>query len=117
MVTEKGYSDMFIVCKGVSSRVQIYFLGIKFQTIFKILNFKIPDFGVKIISSKPLKLQKVSKSYSHQTRGHMDYFKKYKNSRPRYGNTIFVVRFEICISGGGEEIKVGFVCFLLGFGG
>ena len=59
----------------------------------------------------PQKLQKVSKSYSHQRRGHMDYFKSYQNSRPRYGNTIFVVRFEICISGVGEEIKVGLFVF------
>ena len=64
-----------------------------------------------MISPKPQKVKKVSKSHLHQTRGHMAYFKIDQNSRPRYGKPIFCGAFENMYRWCRLINKGGFFCF------
>ena len=94
---------------------QVYrfaFWGFGVWIVFNNLNFRIKYFEFKPIYSKPQKVSKRPKSYSHQSRGHMEYFKKYQNSWPRYRNSIFCVTFQNMYRWIIFQIKGAFFVFL-----
>ena len=93
---------------GFLSRVYTFAFWDQLLNQFKNYNFKIKYFDVK---RSLWKVSKESKSCSHQTRGILEDFKNNQNSWPKYGNTIFVLCFEICISGVVAEMRVPFLRF------
>ena len=92
---------------------QVYEFNFWYQTLSLFLGISI--LGLEILTLKVLfkaqKLQKTTKSCTHQSRGHMGYFKLNQNSWLRYGNSIFALRFKICTCGVGLKIRTRFYVF------
>ena len=71
----------------------IYFLRSDFEAISRVSILRSKVFSFQPVIFKAPKITKHTKSYLHQTRGQMDYFKEYQTSLPRYGK----VRFLWCV--------------------
>ena len=84
------------------------------ETNFWINFWEFKFYGLRFwVQNVPLqsnkKSQKLTNSCTHQTRGHMGYFKSDQKTCPRYGLRVFVVCFEICLRSVAFKMRTLFV--------